>query len=145
MTRADKNIIDCIIAINPMIYALQDKIEKEQEGVIADMTSPAKSVVRRLTELDNRRVDLCNLKVLFAFISLGLGDSLFLLQNSAGSSACDELYRRAARAIGKAGYSVARAREEFSYLFDKMLKGKRKRLACNLAGGGAPRTTFLRV
>ncbi len=134
MTRADKNIIDCIIAINPMIYALQDKIEKEQEGVIADMTSPAKSVVRRLTELDNRRVDLCNLKVLFAFISLGLGDSLFLLQNSAGSSACDELYGRAAR-----------AREEFSYLFDKMLKGKRKRLACNLAGGGAPRTTFLRV
>lgn len=134
MTRADKKTIDCIIAINPMIYALQDKIEKEQEGVIADMTSPAKSVVKRLIELDNRRVDLCNLKVLFAFISLGLGDGLFLLQNSAGSTECDELYERAKRAIEKAGYSVARAKDEFSYLFDKLSKRKKKRTACGLVG-----------
>ena len=57
-----------LISINPILYGLQDAIEKEQERVIADTVSPAHKVVERLVALDNRRIDLCNLKVLYEFI-----------------------------------------------------------------------------
>ena len=145
MTRAEKRIIDDIIAIYPMIYALQDKIEKEQNGVIADMAATAKSIVKRLIALDNRRVDLCNLKVLYAFIERELGEGLFLLQNSADSTACDGLYERALAAIERAGYTLSRAKDEFTYLFDKLLHGKKKRIAFDLGGSGAMRTAYVPV
>lgn len=119
-------IIRSIILIYPLLYGLQDKIEKEQESVIADMTSPADKVVKRLIALDNRRIDLCNLKVLYGFIERGLGDKFELLRSCAFSGVSSELYKIAARQIELAGYTVERADKEFSYLF-KLLKNKSKR------------------
>ncbi|MDE5593026.1 MAG: hypothetical protein K2I75_03735, partial [Clostridiales bacterium] len=65
MSNVGRRVVRAIILINPLLYGLQDKIEKEQEGVIADTASPADKVVKKLIELDNRRIDLCNLKVLY--------------------------------------------------------------------------------
>ena len=48
MRSAERKIIENIILINPLIYGLQDSIEKEQERVIADMTSPADKVIKKL-------------------------------------------------------------------------------------------------
>ena len=124
-TNAHK-IIRSIILIYPLLYGLQDKIEKEQDGVIADMTSPADKVIKKLIALDNRRIDLCNLKVLYGFIERGLGDKFELLRSCAFSGVSSELYKIAARQIELAGYTVERADKEFSYLF-KLLKNKGKR------------------
>ncbi|MDE7164518.1 MAG: hypothetical protein K2O04_03750 [Clostridiales bacterium] len=128
MQKHSHKIIRSIILIYPLLYGLQDKIEKEQDGVIADMTSPADKVIKKLIELDNRRIDLCNLKVLYGFIERGLGDRFELLRSCAFSGVNSELYKIAVKQIELAGYNVERADKEFSYLF-KLLKntGKRKR------------------
>lgn len=121
-----QKIIRAIILINPLLFGLQDKIEKEQDGVIADMTSPADKIVKKLIELDNRRIDLCNLNVLYGFIERGLGDKFELLRSCAFSGVNCDLYKIAEKQIELAGYSVERADKEFSYLF-KLLKNKGKR------------------
>lgn len=121
-----RGVIRDIIRINPLLYGLQKKIDKEQDSVIEDMTSPAEKIVKKLIVLDNRRIDLCNLKVLYAFIERGLGDKFELLRSCAFSGVDCDLYKLAVRQIELAGYTLARAKEEFAYLF-KLLKNKGKR------------------
>ena len=123
MSNIGHRIIRSIILINPLLYGLQDKIEKEQESVIEDMTAPADKVVKKLIELDNRRIDLCNLKVLYGFIERGLGDKFELLRSCAFSGINCDLYAVAEKQIELAGYTVERANKEFAYLF-KLLKHK---------------------
>nr|MDE5561989.1 hypothetical protein [Clostridiales bacterium] len=126
MSNVGRRVVRAIILINPLLYGLQDKIEKEQESVIADMISPADKVVKKLIELDNRRIDLCNLKVLYAFIERGLGEKFELLRSCAFSGINSDLYKIAETQIALAGYTVERADKEFSYLF-KLLKNRSKR------------------
>ena len=123
MSNIGRRIIRAIILINPLLYGLQDKIEKEQEDIIADMASPADKVVKKLIELDNRRIDLCNLKVLYGFIERGLGNKFELLRSCAFSGINCNLYSVAERQIENAGYTAERCDEEFGYLF-KLLKNK---------------------
>ncbi|MCH5164810.1 MAG: hypothetical protein J1G01_00210 [Clostridiales bacterium] len=125
MQHSAKRTIENIILINQFIYGLQDRIEREQEAVIADTVSPAKKIVEKLIELDNKRIDLCNLKVLYGFIERGLGDKFEILRSCAfGGTNCG-LYDLAVRQIELADYSVKRANDEFSYLF-KLIKRKPK-------------------
>lgn len=126
MSNVGRRVVRAIILINPLLYGLQDKIEKEQEGVIADMTSSADKVVKKLIELDNRRIDLCNLKVLYGFIERGLGEKFELLRSCAFSGINCNLYAAAEKQIELAGYTAERADKEFGYLF-KLLKNKCKR------------------
>ena len=123
--RSEHRLIDKIILINPMLYVLQEKIDREQDEVIADMTSPAEKVVKRLIDLDNRRIDLCNLKVLYGFIERGLGDKFELLRACAASGSDSKLYDIALKQIELAGYTAERAAREFDYLF-KLLKRRKK-------------------
>lgn len=139
MRSAERKIIENIILIYPLLYGLQDKIEREQERVIADDESPADKVVKRLFELDNRRIDLCNLKVLHGFIEEGLGEKFGLLQSCVfGGTPCD-LYSLAARQLERAGYTVERAQKEFEYLFKTI---KRKRAVKRYAPSGAVADRF---
>lgn len=126
--RNRKKIIESIILIYPLLYGLQDKIEREQEIVIADMTSPAERVVERLIALDNRRIDLCNLKVLYGFIERGLGEKFGILRSCVFAGVDCGLYKLAAAQLELCGYDTERCESEFSYLF-KLLKksGKRKK------------------
>ena len=126
MSSVGRRVVRAIILINPLLYGLQDKIEKEQDGVIADMTSPADKVVKKLIELDNRRIDLSNLKVLYGFIERGLGDKFELLRACAFSGVNSDLYKIAEKQIELAGYTAERADREFAYLF-KLLKNRCKR------------------
>lgn len=120
MKRTARITINNIIAIDPYIYELQDRIDKEQERLIRDLTSPAIKVVEKLVALDNRRIDLCNLKVLYAFVKRELGNDFPVLENVAMSGGDSVLYDRAERAIEAAGYTLERVSEEFSYLFKKL-------------------------
>lgn len=128
--RSEKRIIESIILIEPLIYGLQDKIEREQKSVIADVVSPAERVVEKLIALDNRRIDLCNLKVLYGFIERGLGEKFGVLRSCVFAGVDCGLYKRAAAQLGSCGYTIARCESEFGYLF-KLLKksGKRKTAA----------------
>lgn len=119
--RTQRKVIEYIIRINPLLCGLQRKIEREQESVIADTVSPAHKAVEKLIELDNRRIDLCNLNVLHAFIERGLGAEFGVLRSCAFAGASSPLYAVAARQIELAGYDIARCDREFSYLF-KLLK-----------------------
>ncbi|MDE6029250.1 MAG: hypothetical protein K2F90_02885 [Clostridiales bacterium] len=114
---------------------MQDKIEKEQDSVIADSMSPADKVVKKLIELDNRRIDLCNLKVLYGFIERGLGDKFELLRSCAFAGINSDLYQTAEAQIALAGYTAERADREFDYLF-KLLKnnGERKKRISGIVG-----------
>ena len=123
MSSVGRRVVRAIILINPLLYGLQDKIEKEQEVVISDMTSPADKVVKKLIELDNRRIDLCNLKVLYGFIERGLGEKFELLRSCAFSGINSDLYQTAEAQMALAGYTAERADKEFAYLF-KLLKNK---------------------
>ena len=123
MSNIGRRIIRAIILINPLLYGLQENIDKEQESVIHDMATPADKVVKKLIELDNRRIDLCNLKVLYGFIERGLGDKFELLRSCAFAGITCNLYHVAERQIELAGYTAERADKEFSYLF-KLLKHK---------------------
>ncbi|MDE6401836.1 MAG: hypothetical protein K2L54_04395 [Clostridiales bacterium] len=124
MRSAERKVIENIILINPLIYGLAENIEREQERVIADMTSPADKVVKKLYDLDNRRIDLCNLKVLYGFIEDGLGEKFELLRSCVFGGATCGLYSLAARQLERAGYTVERAEKEFEYLF-KTIKRRR--------------------
>lgn len=126
MTINKRKTVRDIIRINPMLGGLQSSIEKEQESVVADTVSPAAKVVQRLIELDNRRIDLCNLNVLYGFIERGLGDKFELLRACALADVNSDLYDTAERQVELAGYTLSRAEREFSYLF-KRLKTKRGR------------------
>lgn len=119
-------IIRNIILIHPLLYGLQDKIEREQENVVADMSMPAEKAVSRLIALDDRRIDLCNLKVLYAFIERGLRERMELLRACAVSGTACALYDEALACIALAGYTAARAEKEFAYLFE-LVKNKRRR------------------
>lgn len=123
MQRANRKVIENILLIYPFIYGLQDKIEAEQKTVVSDTLSPAKKIVERLIALDNRRVDLCNLAVLYAFIKRGLGGDFALLERCAAVGADSPLFDVAEKHIRLAGYGLERARNEFGYLF-KLIKKK---------------------
>lgn len=139
MSSVGRRVVRAIILINPLLYGLQDKIEKEQESVIADMTSPADKVVKKLIELDNRRIDLCNLKVLYGFIERGLGEKFELLRSCAFSGINSDLYQTAETQIELAGYTAERADKEFDYLF-KLLKNKGR--IKKVIGGSTRMTCF---
>lgn len=119
--RSERKVIECIIRIEPLIYGLADKIEKEQEVLISDMSSPTVVVVEKLIELDNRRIDLCNLKVLYGFIERGLGEKFEVLRSCVFAGVNSGLYKTAAKQLECAGYTVERCNVEFDYLF-KLLK-----------------------
>ncbi len=123
--RNERRVIEKILLINPMLYVLQEKIEQEQNELISDIESPAEKVVKRLIELDNKRIDLCNLKVLYGFIERGLGDKFELLRACALSGSNCGLYKLAVKQIELAGYTVERVDSEFDYLF-KLLKRRRR-------------------
>ena len=120
MNSADRKVIDNIIRINKYIPILQDKIEKEQENVIGDMSAPAIKTVNALIKLDNRRIDLCNLNVLYGFIRRKLGEKFCVLTACAATQTSSELYGQALIAIGECGYDTQRVRDEFTYLFKQL-------------------------
>ena len=123
----ERKAIEFIILIDPLLYGLQDVIESEQDEVIADTVSPAEKVVEKLIALDNRRIDLCNLKVLYGFIERGLGEKFELLRSCVHADIGCELYGLAVRQIELAGYTVERVEREFEYLM-KLVKRKKKRV-----------------
>ncbi len=120
MQRVDRNVIDKIIAVRPFIYAWQDEIDEEQERVINDLESPAKKTVERLIALDNMRIDICNLKVLYAFIERELGAAFGTLLECSRRRLGGKVYDAAGAAIKLAGYDVDRARREFGYIFKRL-------------------------
>lgn len=124
MRQSDRKAISNIIAVNPYVYKWQAEIEKEQERVIADLVSPAEKVVKKLIELDNRRVDLCNLKVLYGFIERGLGAEFSTFVGLMTSSVGGRLFDKAKTCIERAGYDTARVTAEFEYLFNRIPKAK---------------------
>ncbi len=126
MTKTEK-IIANIIMIEPLIYGLQDKIEREQENVIADRVSPAEKVVARLIALDNRRIDLCNLKVLYGYMERDLGEKFSILKVCAQTGAECALYAEAEKTLEDAGYDCSRSASEFGYLFKALDAKKRKK------------------
>ena len=119
-----RKIVENIILINPMLYGLQDAIEKEQEGIIADYSMPAAKAVNALIALDNRRIDVCNLKVLYAFMERELGAKFAVLVSCVHSGTDTPLYERAYRRLECEGYTAERAEKEFGYLF-KLIKKRR--------------------
>ena len=126
--RTERRIIDSIILFNPLIYGLQELIDREQQQVIDDLASPAQKVVKKLFELDNRRIDLCNLNVLYAFIERALDERFGLFRSCifGGIPADAGSYSAAITAIKSAGYTMERVNNEFDYLF-KLIKRKPKR------------------
>ncbi len=134
--RNEKRVIESIILINPLLYGLQDKIEREQETVIEDVTSPAERVVEKLIALDNRRIDLCNLKVLYGFIERGLGEKFGILRSCVFAGVGCGLYKLAAAQLELCGYDAGRCEAEFGYLFRLLKKsGKRKSAALGNSDG----------
>ncbi|MBD5131944.1 MAG: hypothetical protein HDT28_05065 [Clostridiales bacterium] len=126
--RTERRTIDNVILINPLICGLQNVIEREQESVIADLVTPAHKIVQKLFKLDNRRIDLCNLNVLYGFIERALGDKFGLFRSCVfgGVAGDSDDYKIALSAIELAGYTVERINTEFEYLF-KLIKRKPKR------------------
>ncbi len=127
MRREKRRTIAAVIRIEPYLYGLQDRIEDEQEKAIADMVSPAEKVVSRLIALDNRRIDLCNLKVLYTFIERGLNADFGVFKTLVETDADSGLYDRAEAEMKRVGYDAERAAREFGYLF-KNFKRKKKRV-----------------
>ena len=125
MTRMEKSIIDSIVAVYPFIYGWQDKLESEQERVISDTLSPAKVVIDKLFKIDNMRIDLCNLKVLYEFIIREVGEGITRLFGQAGAAPCS-VYDKAKRGVELAGYTLDRAKSEFEYLFKRVKAQKKK-------------------
>lgn len=111
----EKRVIECIVLINSRLEKLQKRIENEQEKIVADLGMPAKVAVQRLVALDNRRIDLCNLHVLYTFIMDGAKADFPNL-------AAADFYQTAKRQIELAGYTIERCEKEFSYLFDALEK-----------------------
>ena len=133
MQRVDRSVIDKIIAVRPFLYGWQDEIEKEQGKVLADISSPAKKTVEALIALDNRRIDLCNLKVLYAYIERELGSSFSSFVECSKCGIASPMYETAANAMKLAGYDTARARLEFGYLFKRLKTRKKTAIAAAVA------------
>lgn len=133
MQRVDRSVIDKIIAVRPFLYGWQDEIEKEQGQTIADLSSPAKKTVEALIALDNRRIDLCNLKVLYAYIERELGSAFSSFVECSKRGIASPMYETAANAMKLAGYDTARARLEFGYLFKKIKAKKKTAIAAAVA------------
>lgn len=124
MRKDARRVIGNILLIYPMLSGLQNEIEKEQERIIGDLISPARKIMDALIALDNRRVDLCNLAVLYRFIERELGVEFSALCAAAESECDGVLFLRAQKAISRAGYDIPRVKSEFAYLF-KALPRKR--------------------
>lgn len=142
MQRADREVIDNIIRADDTIDRLQKEIENEQERVLGDLISPALKIAEKLIALDNRRVDICNLRVLNIFIRNGLGDGVSLLDSGIVCRERRALYEKAKRQVEKAGYTLDRARIEFAYIFNKL---KARRSACVLPPVISPDCTVVRA
>lgn len=127
MTNGDRRTIEKIIAVNSLIDTLWAEIEDEQDRIIHDHTLPAIKAVGRLIELDNMRVDLCNLNVLYSFIERGLGVNFRRFCDNLPSSET-ELYEIAKLGIEKAGYTLSRAATDFCYLFKRIKRKKKAKL-----------------
>lgn len=123
--QTQRRTIENILLIDPLIYGLQEGIEKEQDRLINDLVSPAEKVVRALIELDNRRIDLCNLRVLNGYIQRGLGPRFEVLRSCVFSGTGCDLYGAATEAIAAAGYDVERVWREFGYLFKHLRRPKK--------------------
>lgn len=119
-----RKTVENIVLINPMLYGLQDAIEKQQDKIIADFAMPAAKAVSALIALDNRRIDICNLKVLYAFMERELGGKFALLVSCVNSGADTPLFERAYGRLECEGYTAERAEKEFGYLF-KLIKKRR--------------------
>ncbi len=52
MSESERKIIGDLIAAESVIYGMQADIDREQERVIADLVSPAETVVKKLIALD---------------------------------------------------------------------------------------------
>ncbi len=134
MKREDRRIIAGIIALRGKVYEISDGIKKEQERVISDMLMPAKKAAASLIALDNRMVDICNVKVLYAFMERELGKDMSVLIDRIKHGEDSPLFRVAENGIKKAGYSLSRAKTELMYLFENFKLPKKKpetsRLPC---------------
>ncbi len=122
MKRAERKIIAAILSVKPYLYSWQDEIEEEQEQVISDLSAPAAKTVEALIALDNKRIDLCNLNVLYGFIERELGAAFSAFSEFAASGVDSPFFDAAKAAIGRAGYDIERARTEFAYLFKRVAK-----------------------
>lgn len=120
----ERKTVENIILVNPLLYGLQDAIEKEQENIIADLGMPAEKAVRALIALDNRRIDICNLKVLYGFMERELGEKFGLLVSCVHSGTATGLSAKAYCRLEREGYTAERAEREFGYLF-KLIKRRR--------------------
>lgn len=127
MSRSKRVVVKNIIAVMPYIYSWADEIEKEQERVISDLVSPAESVIKRLILLDNMRIDLCNLKVLYGTIERELGTSFGVFCDLIDNGECESLLNRAICGIKSVGYDEERVLKEFGYLFKKLPKNRRSK------------------
>ncbi len=134
MTRAERKIIADIIAAYPHIYDWQDEIEKEQETVIKDLCMPAKTAVARLMDLDRRRIDLCNLKVLYGIIERGLGCGFGTLCECVRTGSDSGLFDRAREQTERVGYDLERVKNEFTYLFKRLPKKRIKAVRSSRRG-----------
>ncbi len=135
MQRNDRNVIDKIIAVRPYLYAWQDELDEEQERIIGDWDASAVKTAERLIALDNRRIDLCNLKVLYAFIERELGAAFSAFTECMRVGSGGRLYDAAGNAIKRAGYDAERAGKEFGYLFKRLRKSKRDKTATVVSCG----------
>lgn len=127
MTRSERNAIADIIRINPFIYKLQDKINEETERVIDDKSSPTRIIISQLKSIEKRRIDLCNLKVLYGIIERELKEEFSVLKLCAERHADCSLFMRARKSIQSVGYDCKRVSEEFKYLFAMLGRPKRNK------------------
>lgn len=127
MSESERKIIGDLIAAESVIYGMQADIDREQERVIADLVSPAETVVKKLIALDNRRIDLCNIKVLNEYIRRETGGDRSRFTRAVPTDD-DSFWDMARAALDKAGYTASRVKKEFSYIF-ACVKNNRKRAA----------------
>ena len=126
MTRSEKNAIADIIRINPFIYELQDIIDEETESIIEDKAMPTSAAIAQLKKIENRRVDLCNLKVLYGIMERELKEQFSVLKACAVRHDDCTLFLRAEKSLKSVGYDAKRVIKEFKYLFVKLGRPKRK-------------------
>lgn len=112
-----RRAVEFIVKINPLLYGLQEKIEEEQRHIINNTAMPAIKAVNALYALDNRRIDLCNLKVLYGFMERELGSEFPKLCSAVYLGDKSDLIDVAEKAIILAGYDCKRVQDEFVYLY----------------------------
>ena len=108
---------------------MQDKIDKETERILSDKSMPTKTVIGKLKDIENRRIDLCNLKVLYGIIERGLGEEFSVLKLCAKERLDCTLFPRAEKYIKSVGYDCKRVIKEFKYLFNKLSTPRAKKSA----------------